>query len=290
MVRMQQHGSTPFLGCIVASLFLLAPLSHSVAGDKALEPSKIHPDKNKVSIAIRPDVQPFVAEEGRSGLEIDIVRAILDRTQFAPNFVQLPRVRMLQTFNAKGVDGALTSNIALEGEGCVTDWYIEHQNVGVTLADRMISVRDINDVSDLSIVTFDGATRYLGPKFAEQAKKSPRYIESSDQTIHVSLLYFGYFDMAIGDEWILKLAQVNQKNKTGAFQPLTTHRILPTTYYGARFHDNAVCRAFNEGLASIRGDGTYDRIVGDYIDRISAQIQSYESELVSAQTRGAAIQ
>ncbi len=290
MLRIQQHGSMPLLISIIASLFWLVPISHTMAGDEGLQQSKTLPNKNKISIAIRPNVQPFVAEEGRSGLEIDIVRAVFDRTQYAPNFVQLPRVRMLQTFNADGVDGTLTSNIALEGKGCITDWYIRHQNVGVTLADRMINVRDLNDVSDLSIVTFDGATRYLGPKFAEQAKKSPRYIESSDQAIHVSLLYFGYFDMAIGDEWILKLAQVNKKNKTGSFQPLTIHRILPTTYYGARFHDDAVCTAFNEGLAEIRSDGTYDLIVANYINRISAQIQAYESELVSAKPQDPTVQ
>lgn len=238
--------------------------------------------KRQLTIAIRPDVEPYVSEAGTAGLEIEIVKAVLNRTNYKPEFVQLPRMRMIQTFNANGVEGVLTSNAALDGNGCITDWYIQHQNVGITLSERSFEISNLDDVANLSIITFDGATRYLGPDFANQAKKSPRYIESSDQSMHVSLLYQGYFDAAIGDEWILKLAQVNQKQNSGAFRPLTTHRILPTTYYAARFHDSAVCKAFNEGLRYIQQDGTYEQIVRRHTDRISAKIMQYESEFASA--------
>lgn len=235
-----------------------------------------------VVIAVRQDVLPYVAGEGKSGLEIDLVNAVFAETSYRPRFVQMPRVRMIQTFNAQGVDGVLTSNTALEGRGCITNWYIRHQNVGVTLAERALEIDALSDVADLSIITFDGATRFLGPEFADQARRSPRYIESSDQNIHVSLLYFGYFDAAIGDEWILKLAQVNQKKKTGQFRPLTIHRVLPTTLYAARFHDQALCDAFDKGLAIIRENGRYDTIARTHFDRISAQIAIYENEVASA--------
>lgn len=237
------------------------------------------PPPVSIPVAIRQDVLPYVANEGKSGLEIDLVDAIFAQTPYAPDYIQLPRMRMIQTFNARGVEGIITSNTALAGKGCITDWYIKHQNVGVTLAERALAINSLSDVANLSIITFDGATRFLGPQFAQQAKNSPRYIESPDQNIHVSLVYFGYFDAAIGDEWILKLAQVNQKRKTGAFQPLTVHRILPTTYYSARFHQQAVCDAFDKGLATIRESGRYDEIVRDHFDRISAQIEVYENEI-----------
>lgn len=272
------------------SLLLSCTLSTSVAFSSPV-PHDTHPagyssaeadTKRQLTIAIRPDVEPYVSGEGTTGLEIEIVKAVFDKTNYKPDFVQLPRMRMIQTFNANSVEGVLTSNVALDGAGCITDWYIQHQNVGITLSERSFTISNLDDVANLSIITFDGATRYLGPDFANQAKKSPRYIESSDQNIHVSLLYQGYFDAAIGDEWILKLAQVNQKQNSGAFQPLTIHRILPTTYYAARFHDTAICRAFNDGLGSIRQDGTYEQIVRHHTDRISAKIMEYENEFASA--------
>lgn len=235
-----------------------------------------------VSIAIRQDVAPYVSDEGTAGLELDIVKAVFNETNYRPVYTQLPRVRMIQTFSAGALDGVLTSNITVDGEGCLTNWYIEHQNVGLTLASKGVPFHSLQDVANHSVITFDGATRYLGAKFAAEAKRSPRYVESSDQNVHVSLVYFGNFDVAIGDEWILRLAQVKQKEEDGTYLPLTIHRILPTTLYGARFHDVAICDAFNNGLEIIRQNGTYDRIVRDHIDQISAKINLYDSEYAQA--------
>lgn len=242
-----------------------------------------------VTIAIRQDVQPYVTGGGKSGYEIDVVKAIFRETEYAPEFIQLPRVRMIQTFNNEGVNGVLTSNVTLNGKGCLTDWYIKHQNVGVTLAARDIAVNQLADIAELSIITFDGARSFLGPNFTNETKKSPRYIESPDQKIHVSLLYFSYFDVAIGDEWILKMAQIDYKRKSGIYKPLSIHRILPTTLYGARFRRQAVCDAFNNGLATIRANGRYDAINSNHFDRISAHIADYEKELATVSKPGTII-
>jgi len=238
--------------------------------------------RQSISVAIRRDVQPYVTNHGSAGFEIELVETIFNQTSYIPSFIQMPRVRMLQTFKAGGTDGLLTSNVTLSGKGCLTDWYIQHQNVGVTLAARDTTISGLEDIADLSIITFDGARSFLGPVFAAETKKSPRYMESPDQKIHVSLLYYGYFDVAIGDEWILKMAQVDHKRKLGTYKPLTIHRILPTTLYGARFHDQAVCDAFNSGLRAIRASGQYETIASKHLSRISAHIADYEKELASA--------
>ena len=241
-----------------------------------------NPEEDRVSVAVRHDVLPYVTEDGTGGLEIELVKTIFGETSYSPKFIQLHRVRMIRLFESKAVDGLLTSNVTLDGEGCITNWYIQHQNVGVTVAARKIRINQLADIANLSIITFDGANRFLGPKFAAETKNSSRYIESSDQNSHISLLYLGYFDAAIGDEWILKLAQVNKKRKSGDFQPLAIHRILPTTLYAARFHKQAVCDAFNNGLATIRANGSYDAIINNYFGRITAQIEEYAKEVASA--------
>lgn len=246
--------------------------------------------REQVNIAIRYDVLPYVAEAGTSGMEIDIVRAIFAETDFHPTFIQMPRVRMIQSFNAKAMDGVLTSNVAVAGEGCLTNWYIQHQNVGFTLSSKDVAFDNLDDVTNHSIITFDGATRFLGNRFAEAATASPRYVESSDQNTHISLLYAGYFDAAIGDEWILRLAQVNQRESNGEYQPLTVHRILPVTNYGARFHDQRVCDAFNRGLDKIRSNGIYNLIVRSHLDQISAQITIYDTELAEADNIGSSVE
>lgn len=246
--------------------------------------------QEQVSIAIRYDVRPYVARQGTGGMEIDIVKAVFAETSYLPVFVQMPRVRMIQSFNARAMEGMLTSNVAVPGEGCLTNWYIQHQNVGFTLTSKNVAFNSLSEVAEHSIITFDGATRFLGDAFANAASMSPRYVESSDQNTHVSLLYAGYFDAAIGDEWILRLAQVNQRENSGDYQPLTIHRILPVTNYGARFHDQSVCDAFNIGLDTIRSNGVYNMIVRSHLDRISAQITIYDTELAETESNGSAVQ
>ncbi len=246
--------------------------------------------QEQVDIAIRYDVRPYVARQGTGGMEIDIVKAVFAETTYAPVFVQMPRVRMIQSFNAMAMEGMLTSNVTVSGEGCLTNWYIQHQNVGFTLTSKNVAFNSLSDVAKHSIITFDGATRFLGTAFANAASMSPRYVESSDQNTHVSLLYAGYFDAAIGDEWILRLAQVNQRETSGDYQPLTIHRILPVTNYGARFHDQSVCDAFNVGLDTIRSNGVYNMIVRSHLDRISAQITIYDTELAETESTRSAVQ
>ncbi len=238
--------------------------------------------RQSISVATRQDIQPYVVNQGSGGFEIELVEAIFSQTSYIPAFIQMPRVRMLQTYNAKGVDGILTSNVTLSGQGCLTDWYIQHQNVGITLAARDIAISRLPDIADLSVITFDDARNFLGPAFTTETAKSPRYMESPDQKKHISLLYFGYFDVAIGDEWILKMAQVDHKRKSGTYKPLTIHRILPTTLYGTRFREQAACDAFNHGLKTIRANGRYEAIVNKHFNRISAHIAEYEKELASA--------
>lgn len=269
-------------GCSGLAVFFLALFTPAFLPVYADQSTKQATQEQIVSVAIRQDVQPYVTGQGSSGFEIDLVEAIFDQTPYVPAFIQLPRARMLQTFNSGGVEGVLTSNIALSGQGCLTDWYIQHQNVGLTLASRNIAVTKLPDIADLSIITFDGARSFLGPTFTAETAKSPRYMESPDQKNHVSLLYFGYFDVAIGDEWILKMAQVEQKRNSGTYKPLKIHRILPVTLYGARFSDQAVCEAFNQGLKVIRTNGHYDVIAGKHFDRISTHIADYEKEFASS--------
>lgn len=288
LLKFLKHGYGVLIPAVCLFLSAEVAPSHALqqrADESITSSKKITP----VSVAIRQDVQPYVTDEGAGGFEIDLVKAIFSETKYTPEFVQLPRVRMIQTFNSQGIDGLLTSNVTLKGQGCLTDWYIEHKNVGVTLAARKIAINRLPDIADMSIITFDGARSFLGPTFVAETKKSQRYIESPDQKIHVSLVYFGYFDVAIGDEWILKMAQIDHKRKSGTYKPLTIHRILPATLYGARFRDQAICDAFNKGLATIRANRRYDVIVSEHFDRITAHIADYEKELVSASEPGTTV-
>ena len=80
-------------------------------------------------VATREFLPPYIYEHASTGIEIDLVNAIFRDMPFEVDYVQLPRVRMISSFEDHQLDGILTQNIRNSNTGCATHWYIEHQNV-----------------------------------------------------------------------------------------------------------------------------------------------------------------
>jgi len=222
----------------------------------------LHP--KLIEIATRENLPPYVVGGAAHGIEIDLVRAIFDYSDYEPVFIQQPRVRMITAFESGQMNGILTQHVLASDIGCSTDWYIAHQNVALTLASRNLTIEGLDDLKGLSVLSFSGATRYLGPEFQEAVTQTKRYTESGDQSKHIQLLYKGRFDTVVGDRWILALAQKSHFTETGEYLELKRHPIMKPSLYVARFHDQKICDAFNLGLRRLRADGTYAEIWNGY--------------------------
>ena len=221
-----------------------------------------------LQLATRAHLPPYVYHDASSGIEVDLIKAIFDEMDVDIQFVQMPRVRMIQSFDLGQMDGILTQNTSVSDIGCATDWYLKHQNVAFTLADTNIELNSLEDLSTIPVLSFDGATKYLGVAYRNAMLLNPEYRESTNQQSHIELLYLKRFKVIIGDEWILRLAQRNHFDSTGAYQKLTAHYVMPASLYSARFRDEKVCKAFNKSLAKLRGTGRYDQIVTNYHQKI----------------------
>jgi len=224
--------------------------------------------KTDIFIATRTNLPPYVENMAQSGIEIDLIDAIFESTQYRPIYVQQPRVRMISAFEGGHMDGILTQNIKASETGCATEIYIQHENVAKTLSKRDLKISGLDGLAGHSVVSFSGATRYIGETFRNAVAKAERYIETSDQGTHISLLYKNRFDVIVGDGWILQLAQKRLYEQTGEYQPLTTHSILKPSFYVARFQDKAICEAFNSSLNTLRESGGYAAIWNQYEQKL----------------------
>ena len=242
-----------------------------ISASICLAPSALQAEEateTSVRVATREFLPPYVYEDAKSGIEIDLVKAIFREMGYRPIFVQLPRIRMTSAFEDHQVDGSITQNSGMSNAGCVTENYIEHYNVGLALESRNLNLKSLDDIKGMSIISFSGATRFLGPDFHEAVKSAKRYTESGDQSIHIPLLYKHRFDVAVGDRWILRLAQRRHFDATGEYKKLAAYEIMPPTHYRARFHDQAICDAFDSALQKIRDSGAYNEIWASYQARI----------------------
>lgn len=234
------------------------------------QPTDAHPDDDQpvLRLALREFLPPYVYEHAETGIEVDLIKAVFKDTPYSIEFVQLPRVRMISSFEDAQLDGILTQNVTASSTGCATNWYIEHQNVGLSVKGRRVELPSLDALKNYAVISFSGATRYLGEDFRNAVRGGKRYTESGDQGTHISLLYKGRFDVVVGDTWILRLAQKRHFDETGQRMELVTHPIMAPSFYVARFHDPEVCKAFNASLSRLRENGTYAEIWAGYRARI----------------------
>ncbi|MFC3050924.1 substrate-binding periplasmic protein [Kordiimonas pumila] len=229
--------------------------------------------KEPLRLATRIDLPPYVMNTATNGIEVDIIKEIFREFDQDIIFIQMPRIRMIQMFDDSKIDGILTQNSQASNVGCVTNWYLFHQNFAFSLAENNFLIDNLSDLQNYSIVSFDGAKKYLGSDFTNAVKENPRYLESSDQSVHIELLYKKRFDVVVGDEWVFWYIQKKYQEKSGVFKQLNAHHILPPSLYSARFQDPAICSFFDQALAMMRKSGRYDEIERKYHEQILSKDQ-----------------
>lgn len=224
--------------------------------------------QDPIRLATRKDIPPYIMNNASTGIEIDLISAIFKEAGIPIEFVQMPRVRMIQMFDDGQIDGALTQNPNSSKSGCATNWYLTHHNLGFSLKKRNLTITSLADLQKYSVLSFDGARQYLGPQFEQAVQKNDLYVEAADQSVHIELLYKKRFDIVVGEAWVLRLIQQKQVEETGLYHELETHTIMPPTLYSARFKNTALCTAFNEALTTITLKGKYDHIISHYRQKI----------------------
>jgi len=225
-------------------------------------------DDRAVQVATRPNIPPYIIDGARSGIEVDLVRAIFKEMGQPVEFVQMDRVAMIERFETGELEGTLTQGTTASSHGCLTDWYMVHQNVGFTLHDKNVELTALTDLSALPVVTFQNAKKFLGEPFKSIVGTNPRYQEVAPQSRHIGMLYDGEVDVIVGDEWIIRYVQRRHFEKTGEYHELRLHQIMPPTLYSARFQNQSTCDKFNHALSTVRKSGLYSDIVDGYHRRI----------------------
>ena len=120
---------------------------------------------------------PYVFERDRAGLEYEIVMASLAAAgiQAQPYFA--PQGRLHALLANRLIDVITTTSEQSGVEAYYSDVYIVYQNYAITLSDRHLDIRTIEDLSRYSVTAFQRASTNLGPQFRAAIASSPQYTE-----------------------------------------------------------------------------------------------------------------
>jgi len=210
---------------------------------------------------------PFIIEENGRGLQLDIVRAALEATNKEVDFIHVPFGRTVTTFQSLNADGIVTVLPNYQHPNLfISKPFITYQNVAVSLLENQLSLENIEDLSGKSMVAFQNAKKYLGEDFNKTIRYSMDYREVAEQTKQIELLFLHRTEVIILDINIFKY--LLKHNTTGrSSQPFKVHYIFNERQYSAAFKLEKNRDVFDQGIKTMKEQGTYQIIVDKYLDQ-----------------------
>ena len=214
------------------------------------------------------EVPPYVVVNPRtgslSGLEYEILQAALAASGHHLVPIVMPLARLVQTFQDGGVQAAAPIIAAHQSGGILSRPYLEYRNVAMALASSGLKIKKIADLANYSLAAFQTASKVLGPEFALTISQAKLYTEEAQQVNQIRLLFSTRIQVVIGESKILKSLIQNPATGVDAKLPTVEYSLFPSTYYSAAFHDTRLAKEFDEGLATIRANGLYAKILAKY--------------------------
>lgn len=235
------------------------------------------------------DKPPYVYENEGRGLEYDIVQAAMREAGISLNVRHLPIDRLHLTLEHGELDAIASTNIQSGlSNVAYSDVVLYYQNVAIALASRGLVVERIEDLSNLSVSSFQSARRLLGGAYAKMAAANPRYREEPRQITRSRLLYSGRVDVVVADIRIHEQLSKQASAEVDVSQPITVYPIFPRTPYRIGFRDAELRDRFNRGLAAVRASGEYAAIEERYASDEPEKALSGVTHVVNGAVRSAA--
>lgn len=199
--------------------------------------------------------------DDKGGIELDIMKAALAPRGHSFQAIYSTYDELTALVLDRRADAAATvrpENPAL----FYSNEFVSFHNVAVMRAGAPAPAA-IADLAGLSMVAWEGATKDLGPGFAEAAGKSPKYAEMGDQKAQVKAFLDGKFQALVIDGTIFRYWK---KVLGGQASDFRFHALFGGhTPFVVGFADETIRNDFNAGLKEIRQNGVYDVLFNRHI-------------------------
>jgi polar amino acid transport system substrate-binding protein len=210
---------------------------------------------------------PFVIEDNKQygGIQLDLITEIFAIENQPISFIHLPLARSFSSVNKWHTDGTITLPSTHKQKNVfVSEPYISYQNVAITLAEDNLTIDKLNDLAGKHIVAFQTARKFLGNNYSQTIEKAADYQEIADQMIQIELLFIKRTQVLILDINILKHFLFNHHDSKYN-KPYKIHHLFAPRVYSAGFKSKVVRDQFNRGLAIIKANGKYQKVLDKYL-------------------------
>lgn len=209
------------------------------------------------------DGPPHMMSSTDSGLDIDIVRAILAEAGYTVQVEYMSLARAKRAVRSGVADIVVPTSFEQDGEGYYVSLpVVDYLPTVFSLKSNGFHFSSFDDIANLRVMTFQGAVGYFGNQF-EKVIQQNNYIEVDDMTALPKLLARNRADVVILDRYIFlhHWKKIQGKDKSSQYQ---AHDFIPTVPAFAGFKDARIRDEFNIALISLDAGGVLKRIKEKY--------------------------
>jgi len=231
-----------------------------------------HSNANRLILATD-DGPPHMIKEIDGGIDIDIVKQVLNQVGYDIDIIYVPLKRAKLMVSENKADVFLPTFFQPDNKNIyLSNPIISYKPMVFSLKSNNISYTSIHDLKNLSIVTFQGASGYFGEEFAKFSQKSD-YQELHNMAKFPELLLKKRYDVVILDFYIFYyfLKKQLEKNRAQyAYKEITSSPLVSEVHAYAGFNDKALRDKFNLQLSIFQQAENDQRIVEYYIGAVDS--------------------
>ncbi len=209
---------------------------------------------------------PFVVESEDSGIFTDIIRAVF---RHIPNHEAtfeygMGNKRLWVFFEEGRIDAISNLYDSVDLQACRSDPTFRFRDMAISLKKSNFTIKNVTDLKGKSLMSFQGAKDFFGLEFAKIID-SKNYTELAKPQLQAIMLFHDRVDVSVGDLFLFLRTLEKEDIDPANF---SYHDIFPRLYSRMGFHDEEICKLFNEGLKKIKASGEYEEIYSLYLERL----------------------
>jgi polar amino acid transport system substrate-binding protein len=229
---------------------------------------------SELTVVFNLDKPPYAFRDSAgnpTGIEVDVMRAVLARAGYAIQVRGISKNRLLTAVANREADIAATVQGTDDGQLYFSDDLIEFANVVISRKSSELRIDRIEDLDRVRFVIWNRGWADLGPAFESKYKPDsrgkfrPNYYQSPTQDLQARVFWLGRVEAIVIDRIIFAWYKRELSGTMDVQDELVYHNIFKSgTWFNAAFADRTIRDRFNVALRSVKGDGSYQRILDKY--------------------------
>lgn len=223
-----------------------------------------------IRVAFGDALAPWVMPETHDGIVLDILTEALEPAGYEIVPIYYPYLRRITEYKNGFVDVACDMN-----ENTIKDQNLEgflsndayaYENFAFTLKEKGYQFKHLNELGNLSLLSWQGAISQLGGEYAEMAKNNPFYFETDRQESQIQMLFLKRVDVVQLDKQIFNFfrSKVGQKGVIDTTLEVDSFALFGKSPNGFLFRDEKIRDEFNRQLKRLKDSGRYEAILNRY--------------------------